>query len=64
MNTYNQAVANKTAELIGKGWTVEAATKRARKSARHLHPTHKAAMIRRIGAADTAQAMTGKFHSL
>ena len=64
MNEWKQAVATETARLISKGWPAEAAARRARKVCRHLHPAHKVATGRRIEVADTAQTMTGKFHSM
>ena len=64
MNAYKTAVTTKTTELIGKGWQPEAATKRARKACKHLHPAHKAATARRIRAADVASTLTGTFHDM
>lgn len=52
MNTYKTAVNAKTVELISKGWTAEAAVKRARKVCRHLHPSAKRATARKLEAAD------------
>lgn len=64
MEVWKSAVETKKAELIGKGWKPEVAAKRALKAARHLHPAHRTATARRIEMADTAQVMTGQFHSM
>ena len=63
MNEYRQAVATKTAELIGKGWKIEAAAKRARKACRHLHLAHRTAVARNLAHADARFEATGKTDS-
>lgn len=61
---WKTAVATKTADLIARGWKPELAARRARKVNRHLHPSHRAAIARRIEMADIAETMTGKTHTI
>ena len=52
-------IANRTAELIGKGWNAATAEKRARKESCALSPAHKAAVARRLAMADARFERTG-----
>jgi hypothetical protein len=49
--SYRQAFETAKAALIAKGATATQAEKRARKSAKHLHPAHIAAVARRTSHA-------------
>jgi len=63
MNEYKHAVAAKTIELINKGWMPEAATKRARKACKNLHPSARRATARKLAAADIRFETTGDLNS-
>lgn len=63
MQDYKNAVNAKVVELIGKGWTAEAATKRARKACKHLHPSAKRATARNLALADVRFDQTGDVSS-